>query len=61
MKIGRERPGAASDKLGTNLALPALGTAGLLVFVDAKKELPATVLLRPFNFETLATYVYSFA
>jgi iron(III) transport system permease protein len=61
MKIGRERPGAASDNLGTNLALPALGMAGLLVFVDAMKELPATVLLRPFNFETLATYVYSFA
>lgn len=43
------------------LLVPALGTAGLLVFVDAMKELPATVLLRPFNFETLATYVYSFA
>ena len=43
------------------LLLPALGTAGLLVFVDAMKELPATVLLRPFNFETLATYVYSLA
>lgn len=25
------------------------------------KELPATLLLRPFNFETLATHVYSFA
>lgn len=37
---------------------PALGAAGLLVFVDAMKELPATLLLRPFNFETLATYVY---
>lgn len=43
------------------LLLPALGTAGLLVFVDAMKELPATLLLRPFNFETLSTYVYSFA
>ncbi|PPC85249.1 MAG: iron ABC transporter permease [Hyphomicrobium sp.] len=37
---------------------PALGAAGLLVFVDAMKELPATLLLRPFNFDTLATYVY---
>lgn len=40
---------------------PALGTAALLVFVDAMKELPATLLLRPFNFDTLATHVYSFA
>jgi iron(III) transport system permease protein len=43
------------------LLLPALGAAGLLVFVDAMKELPATLLLRPFNFDTLATYVYSLA
>ena len=43
------------------LLLPALGTAGLLVFVDAMKELPATLLLRPFNFDTLATHVYGFA
>ena len=34
---------------------------GLLVFVDTMKELPMTLLLRPFNFETLATYVYQFA
>jgi iron(III) transport system permease protein len=40
------------------LLVPALGTAALLVFVDAMKELPATLLLRPFNFDTLATLVY---
>ena len=34
---------------------------GLLVFVDVMKELPMTLLLRPFNFETLSTYVYQFA
>ncbi|MEC8372365.1 MAG: iron ABC transporter permease, partial [Pseudomonadota bacterium] len=34
---------------------------GLLVFVDVMKELPMNLLLRPFNFETLATYVYQFA
>ncbi|MEO0618000.1 MAG: iron ABC transporter permease [Pseudomonadota bacterium] len=34
---------------------------GLLVFVDVMKELPMTLLLRPFNFDTLATYVYQFA
>lgn len=33
----------------------SVGTALLLVFVDAVKELPATLILRPFNFETLAT------
>ena len=43
------------------LLLPALGAAALVVFVDAMKELPATLLLRPFNFETLATHVYSYA
>lgn len=36
-------------------------TASLLVFVDSMKELPMTLLLRPFNFETLATFVYQFA
>ena len=43
------------------LLVPALGAAGLLVFVDCMKELPATLLLRRFNFETLATHVYGFA
>jgi iron(III) transport system permease protein len=43
------------------LMTPALGAAALLVFVDGMKELPATLLMRPFNFETLATHVYSFA
>ncbi|BCJ91841.1 ABC transporter permease [Terrihabitans soli] len=41
------------------LLRPALGAAALLVFVDAMKELSATLLLRPFNFETLATHVYA--
>ena len=31
------------------------------MFVDIFKELPMTLLLRPFNFETLATYVYQYA
>ena len=33
----------------------------MLVFVDIMKELLMTLLLRPFNFETLATYTYQFA
>lgn len=36
----------------------SVGTALLLVFVDCVKELPATLLLRPFNYNTLATRVY---
>lgn len=43
------------------LLVAPLGAAGLLVFVDCMKELPATLLLRPFNFETLATHVYGLA
>ncbi|MCG6201499.1 ABC transporter permease [Psychromonas antarctica] len=35
-------------------------TAIILVFIEAMKELPTALLLRPFNFETLATYVYQF-
>ncbi|MGB6087115.1 MAG: iron ABC transporter permease, partial [Parvibaculum sp.] len=33
----------------------------LIVFIDVMKELPATLLLRPFNFETLATRTYRLA
>ena len=39
----------------------SLLTAGLLIFVDSSKELPATLLLRPFGFDTLATHIYGFA
>ncbi len=36
-------------------------TAGLVVFVDVMKELPATLVMRPFNFDTLATQAYNLA
>ena len=36
----------------------SLASAMVLVFVDTIKELPATLLLRPFNFETLSTHTY---
>ena len=36
-------------------------TASMLVFVDCMKELPLTVILRPFNFNTLATFVHQYA
>ena len=44
---------------------PLLGssllTAIMLVFVDVMKELPATLIIRPFNFDTLAVRVYQYA
>jgi iron(III) transport system permease protein len=40
---------------------PVLLSAALLSFVDCMKELPATILLRPFNFDTLATTVFEAA
>ncbi|MEM8756684.1 MAG: iron ABC transporter permease [Planctomycetota bacterium] len=39
----------------------SLFAAGVLVFVDVVKELPATLMLRPFNFDTLAVRVYQLA
>ena len=40
------------------LLSPAIAAGALLVFVDAVKELPVTLLLRPANFDTLATWLY---
>ncbi len=39
----------------------SLASAGLLVFVDVMKELPATFAMRPFNFDTLAVEAYNLA
>jgi iron(III) transport system permease protein len=39
----------------------SLFTAALLVFVDVMKELPATLVMRPFNFDTLATQTFTLA
>ncbi len=39
----------------------SLITAGLMVFVDVMKELPATLVMRPFNFDTLAVRTYTLA
>ena len=43
------------------LIRPSILIGFLIVFVDIFKELPVTLLLRPFNFETLATFVYQYA
>ncbi len=58
--LGRSSTGALRD-VHLPLIRPAIATAGLLVFVDCMKELPATLILRPFNFDTLATHVYTYA
>ncbi len=48
-------------KIYLPLLRPALWGAAILVFVDCLKELPATLLLRPLNVETLSTSIYQFA
>jgi iron(III) transport system permease protein len=55
--LGRSAQGSAVTVL-LPLLKPAIFTAGILVFVDTVKELSATILLRPFGFNTLATFVY---
>ncbi|PRX11101.1 UNVERIFIED_ORG: iron(III) transport system permease protein [Martelella mediterranea] len=55
--LGRSPAKALVSVLLPNMR-PALWTAALLVFIETLKELSATILLRPFNFNTLATLVY---
>lgn len=54
-----ETAGGTLRRVHLPLLRPALAASALLVFVDAMKELPATLLLRPMNFETLATWLYA--
>lgn len=58
--LGRSAGGTLRD-VHLPMLRPAILTAAILVFVDAMKELPATLLLRPFGFDTLATHVYTYA
>jgi iron(III) transport system permease protein len=55
--LGRNRRQTLWSVLLPNMH-PALLTAALFVFIETMKELSATILLRPFNFNTLATLVY---
>ncbi|WP_243612035.1 ABC transporter permease [Shimia aestuarii] len=55
--LGRTRGQVLGD-VYYPLIRTTIGSALLLVFVDCVKELPATMLLRPFNFDTLATQVH---
>lgn len=58
--LGASR-GATLTKVHMPLLKAPLISAALLVFVDVMKELPATLILRPFDFETLASQVYTYA
>ena len=55
--LGRTR-GQVLGSVYYPLIRGSVGSALLLVFVDCVKELPATLLLRPFNYDTLATRVH---
>lgn len=55
--LGRA-PFATLREIHLPLLTPSIAGAALLVFVDCMKELPATLLLRPLNFETLSTRLY---
>lgn len=54
-------PAATLARVHAPLMWRSLFTAGLLVFVDVMKELPATLVMRPFNFDTLAVQAYNLA
>jgi len=54
-----ESPAGTLRRVHLPLLRPALAAGALLVFVDAMKELPATLLLRPPGFETLSTWLYA--
>jgi iron(III) transport system permease protein len=53
--------GATLTRVHAPMLRSSLVTAALLVFVDVMKELPATFVMRPFNFDTLAVQAYNLA
>ena len=54
-------PGQTLRRVHLPLLRGSALTAALLVFIDVMKELPATLVMRPFNFDTLATQAYTLA
>ncbi len=54
-------PSTVLTKIHLPLLAPSLAAGACLVFIDVMRELPATLILRPFNFETLSTRVYRLA
>ncbi|MEP1766959.1 MAG: iron ABC transporter permease [Sulfitobacter sp.] len=56
-----EGPMGTLRRVHLPILTPSLLTALLIVFVDVMKELPATLIMRPFNFDTLAVQAYRLA
>jgi len=54
-------PARVLARIYAPLLTPSLAAAAALVFIDTLRELPATLILRPFNLETLATRTYRLA
>ncbi len=55
------RPGGLMVRIHLPVLAPSVLTALLIVFVDVMKELPATLILRPFDFDTLAVQAFRLA
>ncbi|WP_299322168.1 iron ABC transporter permease [Parasphingopyxis sp.] len=55
------RPGGVILRVHLPLAFGGIATAALLVFIEVMKELPATMILRPIDFETLAVTAHNYA
>lgn len=65
MELAARTLGSSRRRVLARIHVPmirgSLLTAAILIFVDSAKELPATLILRPFNFETLSTSLYNAA
>ncbi|RYG33816.1 MAG: iron ABC transporter permease [Burkholderiales bacterium] len=57
----KEKPLGVMRRVHLPLIAPSLGAGGLLVMIDVMRELPATLILRPFGFETLSTRIHRLA
>lgn len=56
-----QTPAGTLRRVHLPILAPSILTALLIVFVDVMKELPATLIMRPFNFDTLAVQAYRLA
>jgi iron(III) transport system permease protein len=56
-----ETTGGVARRVQAPLLTGSLLTAAMLIFIDVLKELPATLILRPFNFDTLAVLADAYA
>ena len=59
-RLANKSPPAILWRVHLPLMRPALASGALLIFLEGVKELPMTLILRPFNFNTLATTVYQY-